>query len=289
MLLEKFVKAKKIHPPEWLISNCHFLVTAGSHAYGCATNESDIDIFGFCTPKLNILFPHLDGHINNFGTPPQKFDRWNEAHIFDDDGREYDFNVLNIVNFVELCRKNNPDMIDVLFAPRDCIRHSTSTGELIRNNRHKFLSKQVFYRYRGYAMSQLNAAIKENPIGKRKELKEKYGVDVKFLSHLYRLILECEQILKEGDVDLRKNAEQIKYVRNGQVTLNDARIWFGEKEKVLEKLLQETKLPETPNEDEIKKLLLSALENHYGSLDKIIKIPTIADIKIEKIRRILEE
>jgi predicted nucleotidyltransferase len=288
MLLEKFVKAKKIHPPEWLISNCHFLANSGSHAYGTHNEFSDIDIFGFCTPPKHIIFPHLAGVIKNFGDQGQCFDRWGESHIIGDDNLEYDFSVLNIVNFFHLCMKNNPDQLDVLFVPRECIRHITSTGEIVRDNRHKFLSKQVFWRYKGYAYSQLNKAEKEQPVGKRKILRDKFGFDPKFLCHLYRLVLEAEQILTEGDLDLRRNKEQVKYVKEGNVPLEEATKWFSSKEKQLEELLLKSKLPESPDENEIKAILLKALEHHYGSLDKAINLPNTAELKLEQIRKILE-
>lgn len=289
MLLEKFVKAKLIHPPDWLISNCHFLANAGSYAYGTQNEFSDIDIFGFCTPKLGMIFPHLEGHVGGFGTPPQKFDRWSEQHIIGEDGKEYDFCVLNIVNFLELCRKNNPDQLAVLFVNRENIRHITSTGEIIRANRKKFLSKQCFWRFRGYACSQLNSAEKESPIigSKRYLIRQKHGFDSVFLSHLYRLMFACEQILLEGDWDLTRNKDKVISVKNGMVSLQEAKLWFAEKEKYLEKLVQESKLPDHPDESEIKCILLNALENHYGNLDKTITKPSTELEDIQKIKQIL--
>jgi uncharacterized protein len=287
MLLERFIKNKQIHPPEWLASNLHFLADAGSTAYGTHNENSDYDIFGFCTPKLHVIFPQILGHIRGFGGEPENFERWGEAHIIDSDGKEYDFSILSIVKFFHLCLINNPDQLDVLFVPRECIRHITSTGEIVRDNRKKFLSKRVFYKYKGYAYSQLNKAEKENPIGKRKELRDKYGFDTKFLSHLYRLILECEQILAEGDLDLRRNKEHIKAVKNGLISLEEGKAWFAEKEKYLEKLLVETKLPEQPDEAEIRTLLLKCLENHYGSIDKYVTDVNKERVAIEEIKRIV--
>lgn len=270
MILEKFNKLKLISPPDWLLSNCHFIANAGSYAYGTNTEESDIDLFGFVTPPLQYIFSHLHGYLDGFGTPPPRFNRWEQSHIMFE-GKEYDFSILNIVDFVNLCFKNNPDQLDILFVNRENIRHITSTGELIRHNRHKFLSKRIFWRYRGYAMSQLNKSEKENPIGKRKANRDKFGYDTKFLSHLYRLVLECEQMLAEGDLDLTRHKEKLINVKNGGSSLEEAKRWFAEKERYLEKLLETTKLPENPDEEEIKALLLKALENHYGSLDKCIK------------------
>lgn len=287
MILEKFLKAKKIHPPEWLPSNIHFLTDAGSYAYGTQNENSDRDIFGFCTPKLEVIFPQRVGWIKGFGGEPENFERWSESHILDDDGQEYDFSILSIVKFFHLCYINNPDQLDVLFVPRECIRHITSTGEIVRENRHKFLSKQVLWKYRGYAYSQLNKAEKEAPTGKRKELKDKWGFDPKFLCHLYRLVLEAEQILSEGDLDLRRNKDIVKSVKNGLVPLEEAKAWFAIKEKGLEELVQKTKLPEKPDEAEIKGLLLKSIENHYGSVDKYVNDINKERVAIEQIKKIV--
>lgn len=93
-------------------------------------------------------------------------------------------------------------------------------------------------------MSQLNKAEREQPVGKRKALKDKFGFDPKFLCHLYRLVLECEQILLTKDLDLRRDCEQIRYVKEGHVPLAEAKEWFASKDKYLTSLYHESKLPE---------------------------------------------
>lgn len=288
MILEQFLKNKLIHPPDFLQDNLHFLADSGSIAYGTDTPESDIDLFGFCTPPKHIIFPHLAGVIKNFGDQGQNFERWSEQHIMFNGG-EYDFCVLNIVNFFHLCFRNNPDQLDVLFVPRECIRHITSSGEIVRNKRHRFLSKQVYFRYKGYAYSQLNKAEREAPVGKRKVLRDKFGYDPKFLCHLYRLVYECEMMLNEGDLDLRRHKEHVKYVKAGNVKLDEAKVWFAEKEKNLDKLYAESKLPEKPDEGEIKQILLDALENHYGSLEKAIILPSREIDILRKIKELCKD
>lgn len=288
MLLDKFIKNKQIHPPEWLPANVHFLAESGSTAYNTHGPDSDFDFFGFVTPKKHVLFPHLAGVLEGFGDQGEKFQRWSESHVIDkDDGREYDFCLLSIVHFVELCRKNNPDQIDVLFVPRECIRHITSTGEIIRENRHKFLSKQVYARYKGYAYSQINKSIKCDNIGARKEIREKYGYDTKFASHTLRLVYEAEMILAEGDLDLRRHCEHIKFVKNGGMKLDEVIKWFAEKEKYLEKLYQNSKLPEHPDESVIRSILINAIENHYGDLSKCIVEPGKDTRILNEIRKLV--
>jgi hypothetical protein len=40
---------------------------------------------------------------------------------------------------------------------------------------------------------------------------------VKFAYHVIRLLGEAEQILLEGDIDLRRNSAQLKAIRRGDV------------------------------------------------------------------------
>jgi hypothetical protein len=114
--------------------------------------------------------------------------------------------------------------------------------------------------------------IKE-PEGKRKEMIEKFGYDVKFAYHVVRLLNESEQILTEGDLDLERNREQLKSIRRGEWKIEDIRDYFSKKEKELESVYLNSKLPYGPDEEKIKILLLSCLEEHYGSLDQAIVKP----------------
>lgn len=287
MILDTFIKNKLIHPPDFLQDNLHFLADSGSIAYGTNTPESDVDLFGFCTPRKHVIFPHLAGCIQGFGHQGEKFEQWQEQHIKYKE-QEYDFRVLNIVNFFHLCMRNNPDQIDVLFVPQECVRHITSTGQLVRDNRKKFLSKAAYYRYKGYAYSQM-AKTENNRIGNRAGLRAKHGFDPKFMCHLYRLVYECEMILAEGDLDLRRHKDHIIYVKQGNVSVDEMKAWFTEKEKYLEKLYQESKLPEKADEAELKELLLNCLENHYGSLEKAIILPSREIDILRKIKELCKD
>ena len=96
------------------------------------------------------------------------------------------------------------------------------------------------------------------------------GFDVKFATHIVRLLLECEMILAEGDLDLQRHKEQLKTIRRGEVPAEEIEKWFNDKEKQLEKLYHDSKLQYSPDESAIKTLLLNCLEHHYGSLDRCV-------------------
>jgi predicted nucleotidyltransferase len=156
MLLTDLAKKNLIHPPKWLPSNTIMLVTMGSQAYGVSTDSSDLDVYGICIPPKELVFPHLAGEIPGFGRQIQKFDNYQEHHIINKQNKEFDLSIYGIVKYFQLCMENNPNMIDSLFVPRNCVIHTTAIGEMIRENRKMFLHKGAWHKFKGYAYSQFS-------------------------------------------------------------------------------------------------------------------------------------
>ncbi len=262
--------------PSFLKANIHYETIMGSHAYGVADTSvkdkvPDFDVYGFAIPPKELIFPHLAGHIPNFGPTPPSFEQYIRHHMFDADanggvGKEWDLQILNIVKFFELCRGNNPNMIDSLFTHESCVLHCTQIGRMVRDNRRLFLSKLCWKKFRGYAMSQLKKMNDKNPIGGRLEIIEKFGYDVKFAYHIIRLFDEAEQVLLEGDIDLQRSRDVMKAIRRGEWTAEEVRAWAVEKDKALEVAYTNCKLPIEPPVEPLRQLLTNCLEQHYGSL-----------------------
>ena len=99
-----------------------------------------------------------------------------------------------------------------------------------------------------------------------------HGYDIKFAYHIVRLLNEVEQILHEHDIDLFRNRQQLKSIRNGEWTEEQIIDYFHSKEILLEKLFQKSTLQNEPNEQKIKELLLKCLEEHFGSITKAIRV-----------------
>ena len=273
-MLTDLCKKNLIHPPKWLPQNTVMLMIIGSQAYGVNNDDSDQDIYGVCIPPRELVFPHLAGEIPGFGTQIERFNVWSEHHIQDPDKKvEHDFSVYGIVKYLQLCMDNNPNMLDSLFVPRNCIIHSTAIGEMIREKRRTFLHKGAWHKFKGYSYAQMskirNRVNSSNP--RRAETIEKWGYDVKFAYHVVRLLNEVEQILIEGDLDLQRNREQLKSIRRGEWTLEELETYFTNKEHALETAYANSTLPQGPDETKIKALLLDCLEQHYGSLDAAVQ------------------
>jgi hypothetical protein len=294
-----------IRPPAWLPDNIHYLTVMGSVAYGVAdTNDedvqSDFDLYGFCIPPKDVVFPHTAGAVWGFGRykegmPKSHFGQYQNHHVHDPSarggkGRTYDLQVYNIVKYVQLCMECNPNMIDSLFTHETMVQHCTAVGQLLRDNRRKFLHQGVCDKFKGYAYSQVHKMQTKEPEpgSKRSALRGRFGFDVKFAYHVVRLLNEAEQILLEGDLDLMRNREQLKAIRRGEWTQQQVLDYFERKRDDLEFARARSSLPAGPDEDAVRALLLRCLEAHYGSLDGCVSVPGRAEGLLRQIRHLIE-
>ena len=196
--------------------------------------------------------------------------------------------ILNdIGNFSEI--NNNPNIIDSLFVPRNCILHSTPIGDLVREQRKLFLHKGCWAKFKGYAYGQIHKIRTKSPIGKRKDIVEEHGYDIKFAYHVVRLLGEVEQLMIEQDLDLTRNAEQLKAIRRGEWSIEQLESYFTNKEKALESVYLNCGLPEKPNESAIRELLMNCLEQQYGSLEGVVIKQNQGTVALRKIKKIIDD
>ena len=112
---------------------------AGSRAYGTATPKSDFDIRGvFILPRRCYL--SIEEPIK------QVADERNDVVFY------------TLARFLELAATANPNIIELLFMPQDCVLQRTSLGDRLIACRDLFLSKQAYETHIGYAQSQIKRA-----------------------------------------------------------------------------------------------------------------------------------
>jgi predicted nucleotidyltransferase len=287
-LINKNILKPGSNIPKWLNSNVHYLTIMGSQAYAVSSDNSDTDVYGFAIPPKEMTFPHLGGHIQGFGPDPQGFEQWQQHHL-ETHRTTYDFSVYSIVKYFSLLAENNPNMIDSLFTPRRCILHCTEVGNVVRENRKNFLHKGAVNKFRGYAYSQMHKIrTKVNPENeKRQESVANYGYDVKFAYHVVRLVLECEQILLTGDLDLERDNEVLKSIRRGEWSIEKLEEWFGEAEKRLDGLSAASKLQNKPDYPKLRKLLLECLESHYGTISSYVTVAGSSESLVKELKDII--
>lgn len=260
MIIEELIKENKITPPKWLPNNLHYLVKMGSHAYDTNTDSSDLDFYGWCIPPKEYLFPHLAGYIEGFGTKPPSFNSYNE--MVD----TYDFTIFSIVKYFDLCMNNNPNMLDSLFVPLDCIVFQTQLGVMVRENKSLFVSKRCWKTFMQYAYSQLKMLRNAKEDSKRAKSIVLNGYDVKAACHLFRLMFECIQLLEEGTMDLRKHSKFLLEIRSGTFEYNQIIEQFQHFEVLAEDAYKRTELPERAEEGKLLELLHTIINIHYAGV-----------------------
>lgn len=176
-ILQRCVARRLISVPHWLADNTLYETLMGSVAYGVSSDTSDMDVYGFCIPPKDQIFPHLRGEIPGFGSQGRNFEQFQQHHIKDSDAaKDYDIVIFSIVKFFSLCMENNPNMIDSLFTPRECVLHSTQLSERVRERRKLFLHKGAWVKFKGYAYAQLHK-IRDKQLMQFVELCRKYHLE----------------------------------------------------------------------------------------------------------------
>lgn len=278
--VEKLAGKKIINPPGFVSGSVQYECIMGSEAYGCANDYSDRDLYGFCIPPKEYVFPHTAGEILGFSTPKYRFDQFNTEKSVLDGETSYDIQMYSIIKYFKLVTDNNPNMIDSLFVPERCITQLSAIAKLVRDKREMFLHKGLYHKFCGYAHSQMHKIkIKSpEPGSKRAASVEKYGYDVKFAYHVVRLMMECEQALTLGTIDLERDRELYKAIRRGEWTEPQVVEFLTEKENALRRVYDTNDtLPYKPDEDKITQLLLNCLEEFYGSLSNCVVVPEALD------------
>lgn len=109
---------------------------SGSRAFGLATENSDTDIRGvYYLPKEDFFGLNYIPQVSN---------------------ETNDITYYEIGRFVELLQKNNPNILEVLASPADCILQKHPLMDLLKPE--DFLSKLCKDTFAGYAVSQIKKA-----------------------------------------------------------------------------------------------------------------------------------
>jgi hypothetical protein len=115
----------------------------------------------------------------------------------------------------------------------------------------------------GHTVKTLKKKLQDriNKVGNREELLTKYGYDVKFGSHLIRLMLEGVELLTTGKLEFPlKDREMLKDIRNGNWTVSRILEYSNELEKEIESLAISSKLPAHPRVEELERFTINKLK-----------------------------
>lgn len=124
-------------------SSLLFECISGSHAYGTATPESDLDLRGvYAVPPSEYM--GLQTPVN------QVADARNDIVFY------------SLRRLIELLSSANPNVLELLYMPEDCVRWRSSAFEPLLVHRQEFISQQCVQTHVGYALTQIKKARGQN-------------------------------------------------------------------------------------------------------------------------------
>lgn len=128
-----------------------FDAISGSHSYGTNIETSDVDTRGiFRMPKEAYLsFKDIVQEVSN---------------------ESEDIKYFELRKFLKLASECNPNIIELLFLPEDCITYKTPAMDKLLENRNLFISKKAYHTFSGYAYSQISKATGANKMVNHPEL-----------------------------------------------------------------------------------------------------------------------
>jgi hypothetical protein len=117
--------------------NTIFRAIVGSQAYGTSLPTSDTDYKGIYAAPYSELV--------GFG--------YREQIEINKDETLYE-----IRRFLTLASSGNPTVLELLFSPDDCVTHSSSAYEILKEQRNLFITKACANSFAGYAIQQIKKA-----------------------------------------------------------------------------------------------------------------------------------
>jgi len=118
-------------------------VIAGSHAYNLNVSTSDKDVRGvFMLPQ--------EAYLELTDPPKQIGDK------------KHDITYYSLKRFFELIKTSNPNLIELLWMPNDCINFCSEMMRGVINQRSLFISKKAYFTHSSYAYSQIKKASGQN-------------------------------------------------------------------------------------------------------------------------------
>ncbi len=228
---------------------------SGSKLYGTNNENSDDDYVGIFIPDKKYVYgiSRCDQVILN------------EKEVED----PLDYTCYSLIKYIKLAIDNNPNILSVLYTPPDRIIQLTEYGQYLIQNRGLFLSKKSYHTYRGYTAAQKKKILTKEGIGVRAPLIAKYGYDVKFAMHLIRLLYECIDIFKYGEIIYpSENVKELIAIRSGEYSMDDVFAKSIELEEEIESLYNTSELKWCADKEEIEWLQMYLLEWFWKNKSK---------------------
>lgn len=206
----------------------------GSHAYGLATDQSDVDYRGCYVAPTRQFF--------GLERPPETYDR-----------HDPDMALHEVAKLFRLALGANPTVLELFYYDTYVVQNAV--GKLIVFRRDLFISEKIRATHAGFATSQLNRLMRREDDGTLSTKDPKKIA--KHARHLLRLIQQAERALTTGVFDI-KVADRDEIFAFGELPFNKM---VAEGEAAIERLkTAPCVLPPEPYAEEANDLLVGIRE-----------------------------
>lgn len=224
-----------------------YRVLAGSYMYGTNVETSDKDYRGFYIPTKEQLY--------GFRAPA-------DTVTITEGGKDEAY--WPIQKYFSMCSQANPNVIETIFAPIDCVVGAGYVGWRVRDMAHMFLSKKIATSYLGYATGNYHRTVKN------RDPANPYDYDGKDVMHLIRLVRMGNETLRTGKLRVRREEDRNYFLR---IRKNQEPWWAIETEFLAHKenwskIEASSSLPEEPDFDRLNKILVRLVEDHFLVYEK---------------------
>ena len=179
---------------------------------------------------------------------------------------DIDINVYTLRKFVALARKGNPSILLALFADPVISRLPEDRWEELAQYLQSKRAGGAFLGYMKQQMERWKGERGQKNVS-RPELVERYGFDTKYAAHIVRLGIQGTEYMLTGRFTVPMpavSAWKIKALRTGGVTEREAMAWAEEVEEDLKRAIDQSTLPDEPNEDRTHLWLRREYQRSYG-------------------------
>lgn len=250
-----------------------FITLVGSHLYGLTTPQSDKDFKGFGFESIDHILGLKNTEQQEYKTPG-----------IEDGPNKIEGTIFTVKRYLQLCLTSNPTVIEIAFANDQYHLYSSDLGRKIcKFVRENLLTKALFKPYSAYHMAQIRKLQSMNRTGKRAEMVEEHGYDLKFAMHAYRLARQCTIVMKEGTLRPTLDPEDVKVcmdLRTGGIYDKDAALKLLEDvDKEMYSAYSISTIKESPDFNTVNDFCVSLYREYVKNYNEYTTFDPIALVK----------
>lgn len=236
----------------------------GSDAHGTKIRDrvdlsvDDTDVFCITTQSKD-YYASIESYLGSACKSHRLF--------WDSNGQELDIQVYDIRKFAHLISTGNPNCICWLWNRTADYLYSSNAMTPFFEHREMFVTKRVIKALYHYARGQQKRILADNKYegymgAKRKALVDKFGFDLKFAAHTFRLAMLGIEAAEAGTLwSYRPEDERatIVAIKSGHLSLDETNRLIEEPLAQLADLLKDNQLPDGVDMDVVNALVLDVI------------------------------